>query len=47
MKFYIIFVLGLFVFYFIDAVGYLKRIAEALEDSVYEDEDDTKESEVK
>lgn len=41
-----IFVLSFFIINFIYAVGYLKRIAEALEDFVYDGEEDAEESEV-
>lgn len=47
MKFLIAFVLSFLVIQFINAVGYLKRIAHALEDLFYEDEEDTEESEVR
>ncbi len=39
------FVLSFLILYLIYAVSYLRRIAEALEDFVYEDEEDAQESE--
>lgn len=46
MKFFLIFALSFFISYLVYAVSYLRRIAEALEDLVYGDDEDTEESEV-
>lgn len=42
-----IFVLSFFVINLMYAVSYLRRIAEALEDLAYDDEEDVEDSEVK
>lgn len=47
VQFLSIFALIFFIVNLVYAVGYLKRIAEALEDFVYDDEEDEEESEVK
>lgn len=47
MKFFLIFALSFLVFNLIHVVGYLRRIAEVLENLACDDEEDVEESEVK
>lgn len=46
MKYLIIFALSFIILHFVYAVSYLRRIAEALEDFVYNEEEDAEDSEV-
>ena len=46
-KFLIMFSVSFIAIYLVFAVGYIKRIADALEDFVYGEEEDEKESEAK